>query len=448
MRGESGGGGLLLAGGLGAGVGGEEILDFEFEEFAAHPVEGAVNGAGFDGEAGAGVKGFLGPGAVGREVAEVDGADGNFGGAAAGAGEAGDAEGVIGAKFFGGAGDHGDGGFGADGAVLLKNAFGDVEELDFGVVGVGNHAAEENIGRAGNVGEGIGEKATGAGLGDGEGGFAGAEFIEDDLSEGVVAEADKILAEDDANLVTDGFELGRAEVTRAGGDADVHLALVGAKGEAEARIFVHDGPDALLNANFRYARRANLQIGVAGEEGAGFAQARNDLGFKHGAQFVGRAGEHDEDFAVLLQIDAWGGAKAVGEELGAVGAEALLAVVGRHGALEAQEAFSDGGFGGRVEFEREAEDAGDGFAGIVVGSGAEATGGDDDVGGLPAIAKGSFDVGRFVADDEAAAKGEAEAGELTAEEVEVGVGAEAEEEFVAEGEEVEFFHKKKELENA
>jgi len=399
-----------------------------------------MDGAGFDGEAVAGVKDFVGPGAVGGEVAEEDRADGEFRGATAGAGEAGDAESVVGAEFFSRAGDHGDGGFGTDGAVLLEEAFGDFEELDFGVVGVGDHATEKGFRSAGDVGKFTGEEAAGAGFGKGEGGFAGAKFVKDDFGEGGVAKADEVLVEGSTQFVADGFELSGAEVAGAGGNADIHLTLMSTKGEAEAGVFVDDGANTVLDVHFRDAGGANLEVSVTGMEGAGFEEAGEDFSFEHGAELVGWAGEHDEDFAVFLQIDAGGGAEAVAEELGAAGAETLLAVVGGHRTFGAKEAFEDGGFGGGVKFEGEAEDAGDGFAGVVVGGGAEAAGGDDDIGSLPAIAEGGFDISGFITDDEVAANGEAMAGEFATEEVEVGVGTEAEEEFVAEGQEVEFFH--------
>ncbi len=426
--------------GRGAGVGGEEVFDFVFQEFAAHPVEGAVDGAGFDGEAVAGIRDFVGPGAVGGKVAEVDGADGEFRGAAAGAGEAGDAEGIVGAKFFRGAGDHGDRGLGTDGAVLVEETFGHVEHLDLGVVGVGDHAAEKSSRGAGDVGKFTGEEAAGAGFSDGEGGFAGAKFVENDFGKGGMAEADEILVEGDAQFVADGFELGGAEVAGAGGNANIHLALMGTKGEAEAGILVDDGTNAMLDVHFRDAGDADLEVGVAGMKGAGFEKARKHLSFEHGAELIGRAGEHDENFTVFLQIDSRRGAKMVAKELGAARAEALLAVIGGHRTFGAKETFEDGGFGSGIEFEGEAKDLGDGLTGVVVGSGTEAAGGNDDVGGRPAIAESGGNVGGFVANDEIAADGEAMPGEFAAEEVKVGVSAEAEEEFVAEGQEIEFFH--------
>ena len=112
---------------------------------------------------------------------------------------------VVRAEAFDRTGDHGHGGFGTDGAVLVEEAFGHIEELHLGVVGVGDHSTEKRFGGAGDIGEGVGEEAAGAGFGQGKGGIARAKFVEHDFGERGVAEADEIFIAHGAHFLTDVF---------------------------------------------------------------------------------------------------------------------------------------------------------------------------------------------------------------------------------------------------
>ena len=151
-----------------------------------------------------------------------------------------------------------------------------------------------------------------------------------------------------------------------------------------------------------------------------------------GFEFFGRAGEEDDDLAVQVAGGrgpegvaplAGGAAVAVGEELGAVDDLGLLFVVGRHGDAARGETFVERGDGVGVFVELDAERVGDAVAREVVFGGAEAAGGDDDVGARERDADGGGEVLAVVADDGLEGDGDAEVVEAFGEEEGVGVGA-------------------------
>ena len=91
-----------------------------------------------------------------------------IGRSAAGTGDAGDGDGERGAGMGERAADHGAGDILAHRAVALDQPGGHAEHLALRGVRVGDEAAFEHVGSAGNCGEGGGEQAAGAGFGGGK----------------------------------------------------------------------------------------------------------------------------------------------------------------------------------------------------------------------------------------------------------------------------------------
>ena len=87
---------------------------------------------------------------------------------AAGTGDAGDGDGEGGAGMGERTADHGAGDVLAHRAVALDQPDRNAEHLALRGVGIGDEAALEHVGSAGNGGEGGGEQAAGAGFGGGE----------------------------------------------------------------------------------------------------------------------------------------------------------------------------------------------------------------------------------------------------------------------------------------
>ncbi len=270
-------------------------------------------------------------------------------------------------------------------------------------------------------------------FGHGQRRLARAQFIQHHLRQRRAAEADKVLVERHAQFLADSLEFRGAEIARARRDAHVHHALVRAKSEAESGIFIHHGANAPLDMDFGQAGGAQLQIRLAGVQHAGVLQAWERFGLEHRAQFIRGAGQHDEDFAGVLEINSRRGAKAVAQQVRAARAKALLAVVRAHLAAHARKPLLDGRFGGCVELQRQPEHLRHGLARVVVRSRPEAAGGDDDVRALPAIAKGGFDLAHLVAHDQIAAQRQTMASELATQIIEVRVDAQAKQQFVTQG---------------
>ena len=94
--------------------------------------------------------------------ADPDRADGFVRRAAAGAGDAGHGDGDAGAGMDQRAGHHLDHGFAAHRAVRFERARVDAEQRLLGFVAVGDDAAVEPVGAAGDIGDGLRDPAAGA----------------------------------------------------------------------------------------------------------------------------------------------------------------------------------------------------------------------------------------------------------------------------------------------
>ena len=193
-----------------------------------------MGGAEADGLAVAGEDEFSGEGGCGGGEGDPDGADGFFGTAAVGAGDAGGGEGEVGfAELAGGFGHGSCDGLG-DGAVFGDEGVADGEFFVLGGVGVGDPAAEEVGGGAGDVGEEGGEEAAGAGFGGGDGAVIGFKEVGDGGFEGGAAFAEDDGSEAGVDLLAGGVgERGGFGGGAGGVDADGDDAIVdgGADGE-------------------------------------------------------------------------------------------------------------------------------------------------------------------------------------------------------------------------
>ena len=91
--------------------------------------------------------------------------------------------------------------------------------------------------------------------------------------------------------------------------------------------------------------------------------------------------------AARFDPEAGRGAARIRKHRGAFGDHRLAAIDFRHHAAEAAKAFLDVAEHAFVQFELAAEQVGDGFARAVVVGGAEAAGGDDQVGAVERVAE-------------------------------------------------------------
>ena len=107
-------------------------------------------------------------GIAGAGGGEMHEADGLGVAAAAGAGDAGDGDGDVGMGMRERTLGHGAGDGFADGAVLPDQGLGDAEALVLGRVGVGDEAALDHVGGAGDLGQQRRDQAAGAAFGRGQ----------------------------------------------------------------------------------------------------------------------------------------------------------------------------------------------------------------------------------------------------------------------------------------
>ena len=296
--------------------------------------------------------------------------------------------------------------------MLGDQALGHAEEVHLGVVGVTDGRTGEDLGGAGDVGEGVGEEAAGAGLGQRDGLLEAAQLLDDERGEAGVAGGDEIFADRVADPAGDFAELIGRRAAASGRDAGVDHAGVRAEGEGHAGR--EQRADDRLEGHGADAEGAHLHVGFALAGAADLTETRDDLVLEHRTELERRAGQHDERAAVAMQEDAGRGAARIGQRVGA-GRDVTLAEVGG-GDLAADhlEALTQGLLRGGDVGEGESERAGDGFARMVVGGRPDAAGGDDEVIGAPGFADGPGDLGGVVADDQGTGDRQAAAGEVLA----------------------------------
>ena len=206
------------------------------------------------------------------------------------------------------------------------------------------------------------------------------------------------------------FGLGR--FARPGARMELRTGWRGENGGFRIGIELVERADARFDIGFAEAGDAQ----IAGEQAlvvTHFGEARSDFGFEHGFEFAGHAGKKDEDVSIGFEPETRRGAARILENRGAFGDHGLADVDFGHGAREAAEAFLDAAEDFFVAAKFAAEEVGDRFAGAVIVGGAEAAGGNDQVGAVESVAKGGVQFGGRVADDGLVGHTNAEAIEFT-----------------------------------
>ena len=199
--------------------------------------------------------------------------------------------------------------------MLGDEAVGDAEDVHLGVVGVADGRTGEDLGGAGDVGEGVGEEATGAGLGEGDGLLKAAQLLDDERGETGVAGGDEIFADRVADLAGDFAELIGRGAAAGGRDAGVDDAGVRAETEGHARR--EERTDDRLEGHGADTEGAHLHVGFALAGAADLTETGHDFVFEHRTEFERRTGEHDESAAVAMQEDTGRGAARIGQRVGA-----------------------------------------------------------------------------------------------------------------------------------
>ena len=310
--------------------------------------------------------------------ADVDGA-GRLPLQGVGAGHAGDAQADVGAGHLAGGAGHVRRHLGAHHPVGLDEAPLHAQgDLHRGVVG---HVAGAEVGRgAGHVGDGVGQQAAGAGL---HGGQAQSSLLEQaphHQLQGLVVGAPDVFAQDGPHPLLHGGDegAGRFLVGRLGPDAHVHA--VGTGVDADGGVpGAGQLPQHLVQVTFADAD---------GLEGAGdqhrpprpLAQARGHLLVPHALHLRRGAGHGDDDAPLLLDPPAGGGAAGVGDGAGGGDEPGLLQVALREGDAAGGEEGPQLLLQCRVHARLLPQDGSDGLPRQIVVGGAQAAGGDDQVG--------------------------------------------------------------------
>ena len=265
-------------------------------------------------------------------------------------------------------------------------AWRNADERGLQIVAVADHAAEKIGGAARNVREAFGEHAARAAFGDGDGGAIFGEDARDNFFQGFAVGGVKMFAESESHALGDFVEkfFGFGRVARPGARMELRAGGRGEDGGIGIGIQLVERANARFDVGFAEAGDAQ----VAGEEALfvpHFREARRDFGFEHGFQFVGHAGKQHEDVSIGFEPESRRGAARIWENRGAFGDHGLAHVDFRHGAREAAKAFLDVAQDGFVAAKLSAEKIGDGFARAVVVGGAEAAGGNDQVGAVERV---------------------------------------------------------------
>jgi len=133
--------------------------------------------------------------------------------------------------------------FRGDGSVLGDEVGWDAGEVGFELVGVDDGAAEEGLAGASDGGEALGEKASGAGLGGGEGFLAELEVVHDDLFEGLVGGGVEVLVECFFEADGEGVDAfaGFFEGGFGAGELELDLGVAGEDGGFDVAVGGVDG---------------------------------------------------------------------------------------------------------------------------------------------------------------------------------------------------------------
>ena len=225
--------------------------------------------------------------------------------------------------------------FAAHSAVAVDHLRGHAGEFGLQSVGVDDSAAEKVARASADRGEALGEEASSARFGDGDGGVAHLEPVTDDLLERfAVAGVDGVVQfvfDDSCDFV----DAALAGFLRGGARFEVEFDFSGAgeDGGLHVGVTLVDGGDARIDGGL--AEHGDLQ-GADGEKcGRKFGvEALAHFGFEDGFEFVRRAGEQHDDVFAAVELSAeqlsGSGAVRIQKDGGALENVGLLRVVGGH----------------------------------------------------------------------------------------------------------------------
>ena len=251
------------------------------------------------------------------------------------------------------------------------------------VVRIAHHAPHEGAAGPGLVGEALGDEAAGAALSSGEGEAlllqqAEADGFQLGLIHGV-NEIPQLLP----HLLDHGLQHGlrRSLVRGHGGGPQTHLRGARIGGQGGIHKALHIVVEPCLHAALPQAEDADILtdkylVRTSPEIG-------DHPGLQHEAHLPGRAGQLDHRGAVRDEGEAGRGAVKVGENGAALRQHGLAQVVFRHYPVFLSEEGPDLLRLLLMQLERHAENFADDVLGQVVVGGAQAPGGDDEVGPVP-----------------------------------------------------------------
>ena len=251
------------------------------------------------------------------------------------------------------------------------------------LVGVGDHASPEYLGGSGDVGEPLGDQAAGAALRGAQGEPTGLQTLQHHILQGGDVHPVDQSAEPGLQLLYLGEEEGLGLLLGGGlgGDPQLTLPLLGVGSQGGVGHGVHLVPKLGLHGGFADAEQ--LQS-VGGDDPLGQGLEIGDRPVvEHGAALAGGAGEHDDMDAVRLEGTAGSGAPVVDQNGAPLGDQGLLKVVFRQGASGAPGVVLDALQRFLVIDQLFPKNLGQDVFGQVVTGGAQAAGGDDDIGPAP-----------------------------------------------------------------
>ena len=202
--------------------------------------------------------------------------------AAARAGKARDRQRVVRAKLLRRPGGERHGRLRTHSPVLQHDLFRHVEQLRLRIVTAAYAAAGEEFPGAAQVGQRLHEQTARRRLDHRELVLAVAQQIGAHLGQGVVAETEEILAQQERALGGDLLELGTVQPPAGRTDAAIDLPRMGAIGHAEGvPLPVEDRLQFVLQGAFAHARGADLHIGLPVEQQAELREPRHHLVGEH-----------------------------------------------------------------------------------------------------------------------------------------------------------------------
>ena len=354
-----------------------------------------------------------------------------------GAGHAGGGDGQVGAQHPAGPPGHGFGHLGRHRAELVQQLTGHPQHAVLDLVGIAHHAALEHAGGPGQIGDALGHQPAGTGFRRAQGQPLGLQQGEGHgLDAGHIGAVDHVAQQSAQLRLHRGDQVPGLGLHRGlGGDAQLHLPLLGIGGQGGVGHGVHPVPEQRLHGGLPHTEDPQ-RAGENGAVGQILQIGQGPVG-EHLPALPGWTGEHDHPDPLRFEGAAGGGAPVVGENGAALGQHGLLEVVLGHGpaGVELLKIGTDALGRRLVKDQLFAEGGGQYVLGQIVTGGAQAAGGDEDVGPpLGNLHRGAQPL-RVVAHHRVVEDVDADAAESLGDHLGVGVGDVAEEQLGAHGDE-------------